>query len=154
VSFRPVVRPRKLFLRDGHVEGDVDDAVLSGLAKVGELDDTGDLEARFGDVDPEVGADGTVQLEDDADNADVVDGIVAFLPFLREIGDERGDLGGRGRADDGVGWKPNRPANHRIRRIPIYCICRLHPLRRSGTGVKYECRSIARRRAWTPRSAG
>ena len=47
--------------------------------------------------------DGAGELEDDADDADVVDGFVALLPIGGEVGDERGDEWGWGGADDGVG---------------------------------------------------
>ena len=41
-------------------------------------------------LDPEMRTDGLREFEDDADDADVVDGVVTVLPILREIGDHRG----------------------------------------------------------------
>jgi hypothetical protein len=99
-----VVGPGEAGVGDGQVVGDVDDGVRADGAQVGEFDDAWDVEVGLGDVDPEVGADGAAELEDDADDADVMDGLVALLPLGRQIGDERRDDGGGRGADDGVGW--------------------------------------------------
>ena len=72
-------------------------------SQVGELNDAGDFDIRLRDVNPEMRADGLGEFEDDADDADVVDGFVALLPVGGKVGDERGDERGWSGADDGVG---------------------------------------------------
>ena len=95
----------ELWVCDWHVERHVEDGVVAGFAKVRKLDDAGDVDVRLGDVDPEVRGDGASEFEDDADDADVVDGVVTILPFAGKLGNHGGDERSGCGTDDGVGGK-------------------------------------------------
>ncbi len=93
----------ELCVRYWHVERHVEDGVVAGFAKVRKLDDAGDVDVGLGDVDPEVRGDGASEFEDDADDADVVDGVVTILPFAGKLGNHGGDVRGWRGTDDGIG---------------------------------------------------
>src|SRR6185437_13947815 len=74
-----IVSPGKLRMMRWEVVRDVDDGGPD-LAQVAEFDDSGYLDRFVFDIDPEVGADGALQLHNDTADADAVDTLVGQLP--------------------------------------------------------------------------
>jgi hypothetical protein len=72
-------------------------------AQIRELDDSGQIVGQSTKIDPKMGAYGPLKFENDAANANRLDGIIATLPVSRYFRDHGPDVWHRYRGDDVIG---------------------------------------------------
>ncbi len=97
------IAPAELRMIDRHVVRDVHDGSTLHRTQIRELNDARDRDAGFRDIDPEMRTNRTLQLEDQAADADVMDRVVVALQRRRQVRNQARNERRRDGRDDGVG---------------------------------------------------